>query len=430
MKKLRYRMLAVILSAAFFSALLLVMRTGSGAVKLVGAKFSASLNRGNISIAEVAAEKMAVPPLPNGRSEFTCEDLDHIFINGEQYDFPLRYNELPEEFSLSLYSAKKDEAAEKEGIERYFFFFDLYYNDLFWAFGGYYSDKNEYDPNNVVIETLMFAGVQKNKYLPQVIIGGLDAYDTDPAAVDRVYGIGAEDYYLPAYYAEAADMEHEYVLRVFDDKVSVFQYHDAGKNKGNQYVTLTKDEYCLPEDYSPEADEVNNSMEYVPVPEDNDKLQLALENLTVYGNKVKLPCTVNSLLYTLRDTGAYIEDMDHSADYYSDYDLFKCAGKINTDDGIFYIEFLFAPGQGIGDARVIGISSSGKSANHIEISGIDNGDPSESDERYGMTYSEEDEKYRLTDYEYNNVVIWYNGDMNIYYWGENLTAVGEDTSIY
>ncbi len=421
-------MLTVILSAVFFSALLLVMRTGGGAAKLATAKMSASLNRGNIGIAEVAAEKMAVPPLPQEKREFTCEDFDHIFINGERYDFPLRYSDLPEEFSLSLYSSKKDEAAEKEGIERYNFTFNLYYNDLCWALGSYHSDKNEYDPNNVVIEALIFLGLDKNKYLPQVIIGGLDAYDTDPAAVDRVYGYGAEDYYCPNYNAEAADMKHEYVLRMFDDKVGAFQYYDIDMNNGIQFVTLTKEEYYLSEDYSPEADEVNNSMKYKPVPENNDKLQLALENLTVYGNKIKLPCTVNSLLYTLRDTGAYIEDMDYSADYQSEYDLFKCAGKINTDDGIFCIDFLFAPGQSIGDARVIGISSAGISADHIKISGIDRDDPLNSDERYGVTYSEEDEIYMLTDYEFNNVSIGYKGMMKIYCWGENLTAVGEDIS--
>lgn len=428
MKKLEFRILTVIIAAAFFSALVIIMRTGGGAAKLAGAKFSASLNSGNISIAEVAEEKMAVPPLPQEKREFTCEDFDHIFINGERYDFPLRYNELPEEFSLRFNGSKKDEAAEEKGIERYIFSFYLYYNDICWAFGNYYSDKNEYAPDNIVIEMLLFIGVYKNKFQPQVIIGGLDAYDTDAAAVDRVYGYGAEDYYCPNYNAEAADMKHEYILRMFDDKVGAFQYYDIDMNNGIQYVTLTKDEYCLPEDYSPEADEVNSSMEYVPVPENNDRLQLALENLTVYGNKVKLPCTVNALLYTLKDTGAYIEDMDHTADYYSEYDLFKCAGKIDTDDGIFYIEFLITPGKGIGDARVIGISASGKSADDIEISGIDKNRPSMSDERYGLTYSEDAEKYILTDYEYNNVFIGYNGDIDISYWGENLTAVGEDIS--
>ncbi len=420
-------MLTVILSAVFFSALLLVMRTGGGAAKLAGAKMSASLNRGNIGIAEVAAEKMAVPPLPQEKREFTCEDFDHIFINGERYDFPLRYSELPEEFSLSLFTSKKDESAEKEGIIRYSFTFNLYYNDLYWALGSYHSDKNEYDPDNVVIDALMFLALDKNKYLPQVIIGGLDAYDTDPAAVDRVYGYGAEDYYCPNYNVKAADMKHEYVLRLFDDKVGAFVYYDVGINKGKQYVTLTKEEYYLPEDYSPEADEVNNSMEYKPVPENNDKLQLALENLTVYGNKVKLPCTVNSLLYTLRDTGAYIE-MDSSADYQNGYDLFRDVGVVRTDDRSFMIDFLFAPGQSIGDARVIGILATDVPDDHIEISGIDRDDPLNSDERYGVTYSEEDEIYMLTDYEFNNVSIGYKGMMKIYCWGENLTAVGEDIS--
>ncbi len=424
MKKLRYRMLTVILSAMFFFALLLLMRTGSGAAKLAGAKFSASLNRGNIGIAEVAAEKMAVPPLPEEKREFTYEDFDHIFINGERYDFPLRYNELPEEFSLKFNSSQKYEAAEKEGIIRYGFTFSLYYNDICWALGSYYSDKNEYDPNNVVIKTLMFIGKDKNKYMPQVIIGGLDVFDTDPAAVDRVYGYGSEDYYCSRYIVKAAVKEHAYLLLMFDNKVADFGYYE-NEARDVKSVTLTKDEYYLPEDYSPEADEVNNSMEYMPVPENNDKLQLALENLTVYGNKVKLPCTVNSLLYTLRDTGAYIE-MDSTADYQDGYGLFKCSGEINTNDGIFYIEFLFAPGQSIGDARVIGISSTEIPADNIEISGIDRGEPLNSDERYGVTCNEEDKKYMLTDYEYNNVFIGYRGNMEIYCWGENLTAVGED----
>ncbi len=427
MKKLEYRILTVILSAAFFIALPVIMRTGSGAAKLAGGKLSAFFSRGNISIAENTAEKMAVPPLPEGHREFTYKDLDHIFINGERYDFPLKYNELPEEFSLKLGDSKKDKYAEEKGIVRYDFSFYLYYNDLCWAWGYCYSDKNEYDPDNVEIDILMFISVEKNKYFPQVIVGGLDVYNTDPAAVDSAYGYGAEDYCCSSYCVKAADTKHEYLLRMLDDKVAVFGYYDATREESKS-VTLTIDEYYLSEEYSPEADNENALMEYKPVPEKNGGLQLALENLTLYGKKIKLPCTVNSLLYSLKDTGAYISKLGYP-DYLTEYDLFSCTGEISTDNGSFYILFHFSPGQGIGDARVTGISASGKSAENIEISGIDKDDPLKSDERYGVIYSEEDEKYRLTDYEYNNVIIS-NGDIEIYYWGENLTDARKDNSIY
>ncbi len=425
MKKLRYRMLTVILSAAFFFALLLLMRTGGGAAKLAGAKLSAFLRRGNISIAENTAEKMAVPPLPKGKREFTCEDFDHIFINGERYDFPLRYNELPKEFSLKLASLQKDKEAEKRGKVRYNFMYDLYYNDLHWATGISYSDNSEADPNNVVINIFIFIGTDKSKYLPQVIIGGLDVYDTDPVAVDRVYGYGMEDYYCSQYRIDAEDRNHIYIISLSNDSVGLFGYYDIYSENIIKNAALTKEEYYLPEDYSPEADKANSSLKYKPVPEKNGGLQLALENLTLYGKKIKLPCTVNSLLYTLKDTGAYIDELDY-ARYQNEYDLFKVSGGLKTNYGDSGIDFLFAPGKGIGEGQVISISVSGKNSDNIEIPGIDKGDPSKSDERYGVTYNEDDKKYMITDYEYNNIFIWEYGDIEVSYWGENLTAVGED----
>ncbi len=434
MKKLWYRILTVIFAAAFFTALLTVFRTGVGAAKLAGAKLSAAGQDG-ISILENTAKKMAVPPLPEGKREFTYEDFDHIFINGKRYDFPLKYNELPEEFSLRFYSSKKDIEAEKAGFERYNVTFYLYYNGLCWAWGSFHSDKNEYDPDNVVIENLVFLLAEKNELLPQVIIGGLDVYDTDAVAVDRVYGYGMEEYYCSSYYAEAADKEHEYSLFIHNDEVAVFDYFESGVTKKNRSFLLTKEEYYLRDNYSPETDNENALMEYKPVPEKNGGLQLALENLTLYENKIKLPCTVNSLLYSLKDAGAYIGDLDYDgynrhSSRKNKYEPFVVSGQLNTDDGIFSTEFLITPGKSIGEGQVISISESGRYCNHIEIAGIDKENPSESDERYGVIYSGDEQKYMITDYEYNNVFIDDDGCIKVSYWGENLTAVGEDTFFY
>lgn len=416
MKKIQFRLVQTILALVFFAGLIVIFRMGDGIQDFLVAKMTANSNSDNICLQKYTTEKMEIPPLPDEHREYTYEDMD-IFINGKRYDFPLKYSELPDEFSASLMETDKNE-------DQYEFIVNLHYNNLTWATGYCYSDTAEYDPDNIVLNTLSFLGKRKSEYLPQVIIGGQDVYNADPIAVDRAFGYGVDEYYSTRYHIDAEVEGYEYLLRFFDEQIAIVSYREKDPLKSDLSISLIGDEYYLPEDYSPEADTVNNSMEYVSIPEKNEEMKLALENLTLQGQKIKLPCTVNSLLYALKDSNAYIEYSKSYADDMEGYNILKCSANIITDNGDYEVGFLITPGQSVGDAQVIILSTRYPDSGDMEISGIDVFDPSQSDECYGLEYNETEEHYAITGYTYNNVII--DGKMKVYYWPDNTDLINED----
>lgn len=417
MGKLKFRFLFSFLGIIIAAALIVTLRTGNGAKEVIEAQIAAQSNSGNIQIAEINIDKMEIPPLPTEYTEYTYEDMNHIYINGVKYDFPLKYNELPDEFTIKLEAIKPDDIAAEKGLERYSFMTSLYYNNINWAHGIFSSDTDVYDENNVVIEILTFFGFENSDYLPQVVIGGVDVYDADPIAVDRAYGYNIKDYYCSHYTVDAADPAYEYIMRMFSDKISLFGYYPKSDS---EYIgiELTTDKYYLPEDYRIEYDAVNNELEYTPIPEKNEEFKYALDNLTIHDRKITLPCTVNALLYALRETGAHLEEIKYPT-YKEGYDVIKCEAYLITNTGLFPMEFLITPGYGIGDAQVLMLSAQGNYSQYMQINGID-----DSENGLDLDYHNELGD-ALTPYGYNNIYI-YGDDLYVYYWGGNTTIFEEE----
>lgn len=417
MGKLKFRFLFSFLGIMIAAALIVTLRTGNGVKEMLGAKIAAQSNSENITLIENKAEKMEIPPLPTENTEYTYEDMNHIYINGVKYDFPLKYNELPDEFTVKLEAIEPDEIAAEKGLERYSFMTSLYYNNINWAYGIFSSDTDVYDENNVVIEILTFFGFENSNYMPQVVIGGVDAYDADPIAVDRAYGYNIKDYYLSQYTIAAADPNYEYIMRMFSDKVSLFGYY-PNNGLDVKSIEFISTEYYLPEDYIIENDTINNELEYIPIPEKNEEFKYALDNLTIHDQKIILPCTVNALLYALRETGAHLEEIKYPT-YQKDYDVIKCEAYLITNTGRFPMEFLITPGNGIGDAQVLMLSAQGNYSQYMQIDGID-----DSENGLELDYYYELRKV-LTPYEYNNIHT-YGDDLHVYYWGGNTTLFEEE----
>ena len=417
MGKLKFRFLFSFLGIMIAAALIVTLRTGNGVKEMLGAKIAAQSNSKNITLIENKAEKMEIPPLPTENTEYTYEDMNHIYINGVKYDFPLKYNELPDEFTVKLEMIEPDEIAAKKGLERYSFMTSLYYNNVNWAYGIFSSDTDVYDENNVVIEILIFLGFENSNYMPQVVIGGVDVYDADPIAVDRAYGYNIKDYYCSLYNIEAADPNYEYIMRMFSDKVSLFGYY-PNNGLDNESIEFISTEYYLPEEYIIENDTINNELEYIPIPEKNEEFKYALDNLTIHDRKITLPCTVNALLYALRETGAHLEEIKYPT-YKEGYDVIKCEAYLITNTGRFPMEFLITPGNGIGDAQVLMLSAQGNYSQYMQIDGID-----DSENGLELDYHYELRKV-LTPYEYNNIHT-YGDDLHVYYWGGNTTLFEEE----
>lgn len=417
MSKLKFRFLFSFLGIIIAAALIVTLRTGNGAKEVIEAQIAAQSNSGNIQIAEININKMEIPPLPTEHTEYTYEDMNHIYINGIKYDFPLKYSELPDEFDISLIKISPDEKTAENGIKKYSFMTALYYNNISWACGFFSSDTDVYDKNNVVIDSFVFMGFDKSDYLPQVVIGGVDVSNADPIAVDRAYGYNIKDYYCSHYTVDAADPAYEYIMRMFSDKIALFGYYPKSDS---EYIgiELTTDKYYLPEDYRIEYDAVNNELEYTPIPEKNEEFKSALNNLTIHDQKITLPCTVNALLYALRGTGAHLEEIKYPK-YQEGYDVIKCEAKLITNTGLFPMEFLITPGKGIGDAQVSMISALGNYSQYMQINGID-----DSENGLDLDYHNELGD-ALTPYGYNNIYI-YGDDLYVYYWGGNTTIFEEE----
>ncbi len=417
MGKLKFRFLFSFLGIIIAAALIVTLRTGNGAKEVIEAQIAAQSNSENIQIAEINIDKMEIPPLPTEYTEYTYEDMNHIYINGVKYDFPLKYSELPDEFDISLIKISPDEKAAEKGIERYNFMTALYYNNINWAYGLFSSDTATYDEDNVVIDIFTFLGFKKSDYLPQVVIGGVDVSNADPIAVDRAYGYNIKDYYCSHYTVDAADPAYEYIMRMFSDKIALFGYYPKSDS---EYIgiELTTDKYYLPEDYRIEYDAVNNELEYTPIPEKNEEFKSALDNLTIHDQKIMLPCTINALLYALRETGAHLEEIKYPK-YQEGYDVIKCEAYLITNTSRFPMEFLITPGKGIGDAQVLVLSARGNYSQYMKIDDIDdleNGPDLDYHSELGDA---------LTPYEYNNIYI-YGDDLYVYYWGENTTIFEEE----
>ena len=263
MSKFKFRLIFSFLGIIIAAALIVILRTGNGIKEILGAKATAQSNSEDIILIENKAAKMEIPPLPNEHTEYTYEDMNHIYINGIKYDFPLKYSELPDEFSIKLDS-------EKKGTKNMYYSSVLYYNNICWGNGLSSADNVTYNEDNVVIDKLLFAGNDKSEYLPQIVIGGIDAYDADLVALDRAYGYNSKDYYNQHYCVTAEDPNYRYHLSVLTDSVTLFGYYP---NNTEEYksIAFTTREYYLPEDYCIEDDTVNNTLEYTPISEKNEE---------------------------------------------------------------------------------------------------------------------------------------------------------------
>ncbi len=451
MKKIWFNIITLLLMTVIVAAMIALMFTGRGVIMSGKVK----------SMAEDNADKIKVEErqLPTGRAQLdydpyesrqiTEDTFNHIYVDGERCDFPINLNQLPDSFSWVITSCNKNGDSTGDA-DKYIYWVNLYYNDVLWAYGFFYSDVNNHIPEDIVITDLALYANEGSEYVPQIVVGGFDIGEADIRSINKAFGYGTDEYGYEYLYAPADDGKNTIKVCLKSlgyDGVCITRLEYLRE----EYVGPVSDliiyddsmELKLPEDYDVNKDEVNNSLKYQSIPEDNKDMKVALENMRVHGKTFALPCTVNAMIdaFCYDEQGNYImKELDSIVIYNSNIEKDEDYGVqiISFKDTYGELEFtaILKPGQDIGDATVISVASEYITFDNIhsiykkELEGT-----GESGFEYDVNYTftssgpmndkrQEYFKHYLTDYEYNNVyvetVCGAIGYVKVSYWPENL----------
>ena len=435
MNKFLFYLITTILMLIISVALAITLLTGNGTAMYIKNYAASEKNSGNVADLElpVPTAKAKLPYDPYSVRGLTEDTLNHIYIDGVRYDFPLHLNELPEELNWYYAGVHKN---EEKGLYNYGVM--LQYNGIPWAIGNYEHETDNYfaDSNDVAVTTLTFMLAEPNKHLPEILVGGFDIFNADFKQINKALGNDAAEYGYNTFYAPADNENASIILSLFSDPLNIItriQYAEEAPEKAMEHFEFYDEDPViqLPDDYSIEADEINNSFEYISLPENDDEMRAALENVRIGDVKVTLPCTVNALMDTFNAKTS-------SAYYWETFDEFNKLSilgkfKYNNEDVGFIA--IFEHGQTLGDAQVIYINSDILTLDNISVEYDEIIDERSGklvyDDIYTFTESEGNSSlyydsyhHYLTDYEYNNFYCRITVDIDegsISYWPENLT---------
>lgn len=408
MKNLRFCVASLILSAVIVISGYSIIRSGSGLALMLGNKITAAENAENIQGSSLTPYDKQPVVIPDKATELTSEILGSITIDGISLSVPMKLGELPDEFSYRTitYAEEKDKNGKMTG--KYNGIYKLIYNEQ--AICNFIiSDTKAVPDENTIINRFSFSS-STNKYLPQITVAGFDVSDTNIRDFNRIYGYDSDEYGYST--LKIKEKDRRYYISLSPDSNSIygvgcFENTDTAIAYYPHLWIYEPDNIVLPENYTPENDEANNAMEYIPIPEKNDELKELITNFDFMDTKISLPCTLNSLAHATSKT-FYFNNAEISG-WQDEYGKFVATVRL----GPAYVDVLITPGQPLGDAQVIEISGySSRSEELIEQIKADN--------PYGFNYIEKFDIYYLTDYERNNIKI--EGSHITYsYWPENLT---------
>lgn len=429
MRDIRFYAAAVILMAVMTLWGYSSLHSAEGIMLSKAVEKAASENSSLIKGITLEKYDKEVIELKGEKSKLTADLIDSIVIDGNEYAFPIRIGDLSDDFTFSV---SISDYADSSNNKKYAAVASMMYKGQSIATAFAQNDVNEFN-DDAVITGLNFPD-ETNEYMPQIIIGGMDVYNSDLREMNRIYGIDSDIYGYLSFIAECDTgtykLEHDYN----SDCISKYRYMDNSES-GDDYMPVVTfyDGYntmiTLPEDYSLETDELNNSMEYMELPENNEEMKAALDNLTIEDVHIQLPCTVNALMYQLGADEAMLNDYDPEISEYG--------GVIEYSASFSSVDFsaLLEPGQQLGEARVYRISSHYLDFDNISL--VESDDPSDGmdivhDDVYSFTEYDIDDilinSYYLTDYKNNNVfyersIYILSYESEIRYWPENLESM-------
>lgn len=124
---------------------------------------------------------------------------DSVVIDGTECSFPITLGDLSDDFGYTFSTVY----ISPEKDDKYTGVLTLSYKGRFIASGTFTSDSLEVN-DSTIIDMLLFMS-KTNKYLPQIMVGGIDIYNADVREMNRVYGYDSDEYGYTNFYTESSN---------------------------------------------------------------------------------------------------------------------------------------------------------------------------------------------------------------------------------
>lgn len=194
--------------------------------------------------AKAPAEAMRTEPAP-----ITAEDLSYIYIDGIRFDFPCNLAQIQEHFET-----KKDSYTYDEKTGEYSGWTILMKNGV-GTYNIYYSSAvKDPSPEECIVNSIRSFKYSK-KYSPQLVIAGIDIFNTSDEEYIRLAALDENEYLLTNTIAFPSGSDGYVVFYYLDIKgIRYYQNDDPFLPSilERSDPVLIKTELRLPEDYDPE----------------------------------------------------------------------------------------------------------------------------------------------------------------------------------
>lgn len=289
--------LVIVFSSVYF------MCGGKSAAADISLKIMADKNSENISDSVDLPETAETADLSVMRSkpaELTVNDLRSIYIGGKKYAFPCTLADLAADYDVMVISAEYDEECCIYSCYAYAYWHDLAILEI------RFDSPEENSPfDECVVRSLganMFS-THISGCTPQIVIAGMDIYDTD--------------YEEMLYLTEIADMEYipdKYIYFPINDRYSGYVAWNMEKPNGNKYIL--------------------RKINYIPDYDTNEFKKISYKDLLIFDSEITLPEDYSPEKYPGIPSENYPEIIDHEEDISPDirkynmtvYELMNKAG--------------------------------------------------------------------------------------------------------
>lgn len=312
--------------------------------------------------AKAPAEAMRTEPAP-----ITAEDLSCIYIDGIKLDFPCTLANIREHFDTERFIGYYDEEkAEYTGSEV------LMKNGVGSYRILYSADSREPTPEKCTVTSIGKIGYSE-KYVPQLVIAGMDVYHTSDEDMLRLAALDGNEYLTSGFITYPYENDGYVAFNLTGKSIGYYKKNDADniKNLESLHPLLIKTELRLPEDY--DADTVPESkeelkkfaLEYYACDDNtaqyirsyNEEVEVMVNDiyLTAYEFMAMVSDEYNVLYYELTEIESLISYDSDGSKYDTGYLIVTADCYIEGYDDSAKTDMILKAGDRLGDALLIQI---------------------------------------------------------------------------
>ncbi|MCH5349543.1 MAG: hypothetical protein J1E40_09485 [Oscillospiraceae bacterium] len=268
MKELIYKLFVAILCVLIFLGMLRAMRLLSDFNDYQHIKRLAERNMGLTADGPeipAASGKAPIEEMRTYPATITAEDMSYIYLDGIRYDFPITLAKLQENFDMKTgYSSYYEKLPEYLGHKI------LLKNGIGTYTIEYIADSKDSIPEECIVTSISTYRYNK-KYFPQLVIAGIDIFDTSPMTFmyladydkNKYPRTSTVIYSLDNYGCVVLDFNHYNEIKYYKNDDPRLQ-----RILKASHLYKVKETLRLPEDYDPDVvpaskDEIRKfAMEY------------------------------------------------------------------------------------------------------------------------------------------------------------------------